>query len=117
MIIHLFIQERSRTRRKQRIDLVLKAAALAGDSLDWNDVPGVWVPKNKLEPDDFSGPCPQSPSDRTFSEMAASTMSDDEDTEMMDNENVTQYQFENLHVRPVCLGSILVIDFTVFIIF
>ncbi|THD22554.1 Male-specific lethal 3 1 [Fasciola hepatica] len=101
--------ERCRTRRKQRIDMVLKAAAIAGDSLDWNNVPGVWVPRNKQEQDDFPVTCPQSPSDRTYSDRAASTVSDDADSEWMDNENVTQSQFENLHhhqlFSPVLLVS------------
>ncbi|VDP94233.1 unnamed protein product [Echinostoma caproni] len=95
------LAERSRTRRKQRIDMVLKAAALAGDNLDWDNVPGVWIPKNKQERAESPFPCPQSPSDRTFSEKAASTVSEDMDSELMDNENVTQSQFENLQVCDI----------------
>ncbi|TPP60467.1 Male-specific lethal 3 1 [Fasciola gigantica] len=59
--------ERCRTRRKQRIDMVLKAAAIAGDSLDWNNVPGVWVEETNWK-GRFSFTCPQSTSqDRTRS--------------------------------------------------
>lgn len=33
---------RGRNQRKQRIDIILERAALCGDDVNWDEVPGVW---------------------------------------------------------------------------
>ncbi|VDQ00248.1 unnamed protein product [Trichobilharzia regenti] len=94
-----FAKVRGRIRRKQRIDMILETAALSGDDINWDKVPGIWK-GNKLRRSCHRSVSSESNKDKTLPNSPTLgeniPVLDEFFSSVLGQEESTQLQFEQL---------------------
>ncbi|KAK4474208.1 hypothetical protein MN116_003505 [Schistosoma mekongi] len=100
---------RARYQRKQRIDMILEGAALSGDDVNWDTIPGVWkASKSRRSYDSLASS--NNNSEKTFINSTSfgdnTSVLDSVLTSILDQEETTQLQFEQLQIHKPYLVSL-----------
>nr|CAH8826964.1 unnamed protein product [Trichobilharzia regenti] len=100
---------RGRIRRKQRIDMILETAALSGDDINWDKVPGIWK-GNKLRRSCHRSVSSESNKDKTLPNSPTLgeniPVLDEFFSSVLGQEESTQLQFEQLQVHKPYMVSL-----------